>query len=121
MKKVRITLKTLLPILLVLLLIAGFRLLPARDWLDRFLDWASGTGFTGLAVFTALYVVGALLFVPGSILTVGAGAIFGLFQGTAAVSAGSTLGAGLAFLIGRYLARERVARWAEGKQLLQGT
>jgi len=113
-KKVRLTIRTLLPILLVLLLIAGFRLLPAQDWLDRFLDWASGTGFAGMAVFTALYVVGALLFVPGSILTVGAGAIFGLFLGTAAVSVGSTLGAGLAFLIGRYLARERVARWVEG-------
>ena len=112
MRRIRITVKTLLPVLLVLLAIVGFRLLPARDWLDRFLDWASGTGYTGMAVFTLLYVIGALLFVPGSILTVGAGAIFGLAWGTAAVSVGSTLGAGVAFLVGRYLAREHVARWA---------
>ena len=113
MRRVRITIKTLLPILLIVLLIAGFRLFPARDWLDRFLDWASGTGYAGMAVFTALYVIGALLFVPGSILTVGAGAIFGLLWGTVAVSVGSTIGAGLAFLVGRYLARGHVARWAQ--------
>jgi uncharacterized membrane protein YdjX (TVP38/TMEM64 family) len=38
--------------------------------------------------------------------------VFGLFWGTIAVSVGSTLGAAAAFLVGRYLARERVARWA---------
>ncbi len=111
--RARFTFRALLPVLLILVLIAGFQLLPARDWLDRFLEWASGTGYPGMAVFAALYVVGALLFVPGSILAVGAGAVFGLLRGTATVSVGSTLGAGLAFLIGRYLARQRVARWAE--------
>jgi uncharacterized membrane protein YdjX (TVP38/TMEM64 family) len=74
--------------------------------------WASGTGTPGLIVFALIYMVGAVLFVPGSVLTLGAGAIFGLVRGTLVVSIGSTLGAGLAFLIGRYLARERVTRWA---------
>jgi uncharacterized membrane protein YdjX (TVP38/TMEM64 family) len=112
MRKVKLTVRTLLVILLVAAVIAGLRLLPAQDWLERFLDWASGTGPAGIAVFVAVYVVAAVLFVPGSILTLGAGAVFGLFWGTAAVSVGSTLGAAVAFLVGRYVARERVARWA---------
>jgi uncharacterized membrane protein YdjX (TVP38/TMEM64 family) len=111
-RKAKVTLRTLLALLLVAAVIAGLRLLPAQDWLERFLDWASGTGTAGMVVFVAVYVVAAVLFVPGSILTLGAGAVFGLFWGTAAVSVGSTLGAAAAFLVGRYLARERVARWA---------
>src|SRR2546425_2602123 len=87
-------------------------LLPLRAWLDGVVAWASGTGIAGVAVFAAVYVVAAVLFLPGSVLTLGAGAVFGLLWGTVAVSVGATLGAGAAFLIGRYLARDRVARWA---------
>ena len=47
---------------------------------------------------------------PGSILTIGAGALFGLIKGVIIVSLSSTLGATAAFLIGRYAAREPVAR-----------
>jgi uncharacterized membrane protein YdjX (TVP38/TMEM64 family) len=112
MKKMKRTLRILLGVLVLLLLIAGFRLLPAQNWLERFLDWASGTGYAGMAVFVVVYVIAAVFFLPGSILTLGAGAIFGLFWGTAVVSVGSTLGAGLAFIVGRYLARDRVSRWA---------
>src|SRR5262249_61840093 len=49
--------------------------------------------------------------VPGSLITLGAGAAFGLIRGTLAVSAGSTLGAAAAFLLGRTLARG----WVEHK------
>jgi membrane protein DedA with SNARE-associated domain len=45
---------------------------------------------------------------PGAILTIGAGFIFGLGRGFLAVSAGSTLGAALAFLVGRFLARDKI-------------
>jgi uncharacterized membrane protein YdjX (TVP38/TMEM64 family) len=112
MKKSKLTVRALVALLLAAGVLAAFRFFPAHNWLDRFLDWASGTGFAGIAVFIVVYVAAAVFFLPGSILTLGAGAVFGLFWGTAAVSAGSTLGAAAAFLAGRYLARERVARWA---------
>ncbi|MCI0410891.1 MAG: TVP38/TMEM64 family protein [Acidobacteria bacterium] len=108
----RIPVRTLLIILAALLLIVGLRKLPVAPLLNRLIEWGSGTGVMGLAVFALVYAVAAVLFLPGSVLTLGAGAAFGLFKGTVAVSVGATLGAGAAFLIGRYLARSRVARWA---------
>lgn len=87
--------------------------LPLRHWLERFVDWASGTGPAGLVAFAVLYMIAAVLFVPGSVLTSGAGWVFGLWRGTLVVSAGATLGAAASFLIARYLARERVAQWAQ--------
>jgi uncharacterized membrane protein YdjX (TVP38/TMEM64 family) len=57
--------------------------------------------------------VAAVLLVPGLILTLGAGAVFGLVTGTIAVSIGATLGATAAFLVGRHLARDAVARRLE--------
>ena len=107
-----IPVKLLLLVAVAAVLLLAIRLLPLRAWLDRFVVWVSGTGIAGVAVFAAIYVVAAVLFLPGSVLTLGAGAVFGLLWGTVAVSVGATLGAGAAFLIGRYLARDRVARWA---------
>jgi uncharacterized membrane protein YdjX (TVP38/TMEM64 family) len=49
--------------------------------------------------------------VPGSALTVIAGGLFGSAVGIAVVSIGATVGACLAFLIARYLARDAVADW----------
>lgn len=97
----------------VVLLLLAARAFPVRTWLEQFVAWAAGTGIQGVAVFALVYAVAAVLFLPGSILTLGAGAVFGLLWGMVAVSAGSTLGAAGAFLIGRYLARDRVAKWAE--------
>jgi len=61
-----------------------------------------------------VYVVATVLFVPGTILTLAAGALFGLGVGTLTVSVGSTLGASLAFLIARYAARDKIAAMARG-------
>jgi uncharacterized membrane protein YdjX (TVP38/TMEM64 family) len=75
------------------------------------LAWISSLGAIAPVIFIALYIVACVLFVPASIITIGAGAIFGVLWGSVYVSIGATAGATCAFLIGRYLARERVARW----------
>ena len=80
------------------------------------LAWIDGLGAWGGAAFVLLYIVAAVLFVPGSLLTLGAGALFGVVRGSVAVSIASTLGASAAFLIGRYLARDWVARAIEGNE-----
>jgi uncharacterized membrane protein YdjX (TVP38/TMEM64 family) len=98
--------------LVAALLILGRRL-PLQEWLGSFVDWAPGTGVPGLVAFATIYMVAAVLFLPGSFLTLAAGAVFGIVRGTLVVSAGATLGAAAAFLIARYLARARVALWAE--------
>ena len=57
-----------------------------------------------------------MLFIPGSVLTLGAGAIFGVVWGSGYVSISSTLAATCAFLVGRYLARDAIARKIEGNE-----
>jgi len=60
--------------------------------------------------FVAAYALAAVALVPGSVLTLAGGAIFGLLRGTLYVFAGATLGACAAFLVARYLARGAVER-----------
>ena len=64
-----------------------------------------GLGVWGPVVFVAGYALATVAFVPGSLLTLAAGAIFGLGKGTALVLVAATLGASAAFLVSRYLAR----------------
>jgi len=74
------------------------------------LDRIRGLGSLAPVLFILLYILGAILFVPGSILTIGAGVLFGLLRGAILVSIGATIGAIAAFLIGRYFARD----WVRG-------
>jgi uncharacterized membrane protein YdjX (TVP38/TMEM64 family) len=78
------------------------------------LDKIRGMGALAPVLFVMLYIVGAILFVPGSILTIGAGVVFGLLRGAILVSIGATIGAIAAFLIGRYFARDWVRGQLEG-------
>ncbi len=98
--------------LIVVALLVLVRALPADQAIDLLKSKVDDLGFWGPLVLGAAYVVAALAFFPGSALTLTAGAIFGLVWGTVTVSAASTTAAGLAFLIGRYLAREKIARQA---------
>jgi uncharacterized membrane protein YdjX (TVP38/TMEM64 family) len=63
------------------------------------------------ALFIAAYVVGSLAFVPGAVLTLIAGAVFGLARGIPIVFTGAVLGSSAAFAVARTFARDRVARW----------
>lgn len=92
------------------------RALPLDQLSNTLKSWIGGLGIWGPVVLAAIYVVATVLFVPGTILTLVAGAIFGLAIGTATVSVGSTVGAALAFLIARYGARKKVASMAQGNR-----
>ncbi|HVR70055.1 MAG TPA: TVP38/TMEM64 family protein [Vicinamibacteria bacterium] len=102
----------IVPVLAAAAAFAAVRLLPVDAWLGEFQRWVGGIGPWGGAIYGAVYVVGALLFVPGSLLTIGAGLVFGLGWGTLIVSAASTTTAAIAFLVARHLARERVQAMA---------
>lgn len=77
------------------------------------LDGIARLGAWGPALFVVLYVAATVLFLPGAILTLGAGFVFGLGLGAVVVSISATLGATAAFLVGRYVARGWVARKIE--------
>jgi len=100
------------PIVLVMALaaLAGAAwFLPVIQWLRGFLAWTESLGVWSPLVLGLAYVAACVLLVPGTILTLGAGAIFGVMLGTVTVSIASTLGATAAFLVGRFLARDWVA------------
>lgn len=82
----------------------------AGEHVRVFAQWVDGLGFWGPAVFVAGYAVAVVAFVPASLLTLAAGAIFGIAEGTVYVFAAATLGSSLAFLVSRYFARHAVER-----------
>ncbi|HEY5792610.1 MAG TPA: TVP38/TMEM64 family protein [Chthoniobacterales bacterium] len=75
------------------------------EFLYRTLDAIPGYGWVGWIWFIAIYSFTCIVFLPGSALTIGAGAIYGFWWGTLLVSIGNMVGATLSFLISRYLAR----------------
>lgn len=79
-------------------------------YLREILAWIGGLGNLAPILFIITYVVACVLFIPGALLTLGAGALFGVVWGTIYVSIASVTGATAAFLIGRYRARDWVAR-----------
>lgn len=88
----------------------------AGNFIPRFSDWVAGQGLIGALVFILGYIVAAVALVPGSLLTIAAGAIFGIAKGTALVFVAATLGASAAFLVSRYLARSAVERRLAGNE-----
>ena len=97
----------ILAAMLVVLFLA-MKFLPVQQWLKNFNAWVTHMGVAGMLIFIVVYAAATVLLAPGSILTIGAGFAFGLWKGFLAVSAGSTLGAALAFLVARFIARDRV-------------
>jgi uncharacterized membrane protein YdjX (TVP38/TMEM64 family) len=88
-------------------------------FLERFAVWVDSLGPLGPFAFIAGYAAATLAFVPGSVLTLAGGAIFGLLNGSIYALTGATLGATLSFLLARYAAREAVERRLEGNPRFQ--
>ncbi len=103
-------------LVVAVLVVLAVRYLPVQAWLKDTLDRVAGLGFIGIVLFIALYVVATVLFIPGAVLTLGAGAIYGVLWGSVYVSIASTIGATCAFLIGRHLARETITRKIGGNK-----
>jgi uncharacterized membrane protein YdjX (TVP38/TMEM64 family) len=103
--------RVLVLLLLVVIIVAGFIFLPVQNYLGRFLSWTKGAGVWGPIILAAAYTPACIFYVPGWILTMGSGFVFGVVLGSAAVSVGSVIGASAAFLLGRTLARD----WIESK------
>jgi uncharacterized membrane protein YdjX (TVP38/TMEM64 family) len=85
-------------------------------WLKDALEWINNQGAVGGIAFMLLYIVATVAFLPGSILTLGAGVVFDVFLGSVYVFIGATIGAIAAFLVGRYIARGWVAKKIAGNE-----
>ena len=109
------------PIVPLLVAIAAVVLLvywgrAAGTWLHGFALWVEGLGVWGPVAFILGYIAATVAFVPGLILTLAAGALFGLARGVAYVFIAATLGSAAAFLLARYVARRAIERRIEGNR-----
>jgi uncharacterized membrane protein YdjX (TVP38/TMEM64 family) len=97
--------------LLVALVVLGRQL---GAYLPRFALWVNSLGSWGPVVFVCGYVLATVAFVPGSLLTLAAGAIWGISPGVPYVFIAAVLGASAAFLVARYVARTTIERRLAG-------
>ncbi len=87
-----------------------------QELLRNALQWVDDLGAIAPIAFILIYIVATVAFLPGSVLTLGAGVLFGVIQGSLYVFVGATIGATLAFLVGRYLARGWISKKIAGNQ-----
>jgi len=79
--------------------------------LDTFTQQIEENPLVSIGVFFAIYVAVTALSLPGAaILTLAAGALFGLVQGFIIVSFASSVGATVAFLVARFILRDTVRK-----------
>jgi uncharacterized membrane protein YdjX (TVP38/TMEM64 family) len=97
---------------LAAVVVSGLLLLGrvAGGRVDDFIRWVEEMGAVAPVVFVVGYAVATVAFVPGVLLTLAAGAVFGIVRGVAYVWIGAVLGSTGSFLVARYLARDAVER-----------
>ncbi len=111
--------------LLLVFIVAGITLvITSRDQLDAtaIQSWIEEAGNAAPLLFMFVYIVGTVFFLPGAVLTLLGGALFGPVLGTAYNLTAATIGAMLSFLVARYLASDWVEKKTGGKlkQLMHG-
>ena len=101
----------------VLVIIGGYliaKATPAGDYLTREgigqgIDWLRGNPWAPV-IFVGIYATATALAVPGTILTLAGGAVFGFFWGTLYNFIAANIGANAAFIIARSLGGDAVRR-----------
>ena len=114
--KKHIPVKPLLLLAAVVTIIIVSSKMGVGEKLDALQDWIGSLGILGPLVFVAIYAVATVAALPGSALSIVAGAVFGPVLGVVTVILAATVGASLAFLISRYFARSSIEKWLEGNE-----
>lgn len=110
--------------LLILLGVAVLLAYTHRNALDTegIVRTIHGAGILAPLTFMAIYAVATVAFVPGSVLTLAGGALFGPVAGTFYNLTGATIGATLAFLAGRHLGLDKLRARMGGRaaEIIEG-
>jgi uncharacterized membrane protein YdjX (TVP38/TMEM64 family) len=96
------------------LVAAGF-VLPIATWAITAVEWIRDAGAIGVAVFAVGYVAAAVLLLPGSVLTLGAGFVYGPLWGVLLVSPVSVIASTAAFALARSAVRSRIEQRVAGQ------
>jgi uncharacterized membrane protein YdjX (TVP38/TMEM64 family) len=114
--KKSIPIKPIILLTVVVVIIVISAKMGIGEKLSDLQDWIRSLGVLGPVVFAVVYAVATVAALPGSALSIVAGAIFGPVLGVITVIFAATLGAGLAFLVSRYFARSSIEKWLEGNE-----
>lgn len=101
--------KATILLVLIAICVVGVLVFDIQKYLLAFINWIDELGILGRVVYAAVYAVATILFVPGSLLTLGAGVLFGWTEGVLVVVTGATVGAIGAFITGRYFLNDWVS------------
>ncbi|OGQ07118.1 MAG: hypothetical protein A3G32_08960 [Deltaproteobacteria bacterium RIFCSPLOWO2_12_FULL_40_28] len=98
---------------------------PVRDYLSKegFVTleaWIRSQGVLAPLVFGLIYIAATVFALPGSVLTIGGGLLFGAWWGTLINWLSASIGAIISFLLARYLGRDAVTKILKGKGTLHG-
>ena len=108
MQNARSVVKIAVGVLILAAVVFAVRVLPVAEWLEQFKTYVQGVGPIGYVLYVLVYVLCCVFVVPATVLTLGAGAIFGFVAGTIVNLISATLGACAAFLLGRTVFRKRI-------------
>ena len=89
--------------------------------------WIDCNPTAGAFVLTFVVALSTLLFIPGALLTIGCGLVYGMIVGlgrgvvigTTVVFIGASIGSLLSFILGRYLLRDCVSKWLDRYSLFK--
>lgn len=90
--------------------VVALLVLPLAEWAQGVVGWVRRLGPRGALIYALIYVVGAVLFVPETLLTAGSGFLYGPVYGTLLVAPANVLAASISFLLTRSVARNWVAK-----------
>jgi uncharacterized membrane protein YdjX (TVP38/TMEM64 family) len=110
------------PVLLIVIIAVLFIVVNLYGFgrnIEELQSWIRSLGLWGPAAFFFIYLGAVIITIPGTILGVIAGALFGSVEGVTLISIASTVGASLTFLIARYFARDTVARWLSKNETMR--
>lgn len=97
-------------VVLILCVIVTLRYLGIGEKLGDLRQWIEEFGSLAPLVYVLIYIIAVVAALPGAAITIAGGALFGSVTGVILVSIGSTIGASLAFIIARYVARNAIVR-----------
>ena len=106
--------KAVLIVLALIVVGIAFMFLPVKAWGLELQNWIKEFGIIAPVIFVLAYVIATIFMIPGSVLTLIAGAIFGLWFGVFYVVIGSNLGALAAYLLAKTKLREKFIKMTEG-------
>lgn len=107
MKKVIISV-----IVLAALMVASY-VFPVKEWWIFFIEWIQANPEIASVAYVVAYILATVLMIPGSIITLAGGYVFGVIYGSVLVSIASCTGALIAFLLGRTVLRSWVETQAD--------